>query len=49
MAYENGASEALFEALHIEMMKRGLPAERAEILRVMAELGEMRSQASIEA
>jgi len=49
VAYENEASEALFEALHIEMMKRGLPAERAEILKVMAELGEMRSQASIEA
>ena len=48
VAYENEASEALFEALHIEMMKRGLPAERAEILKVMAELGEMRSQASIE-
>lgn len=39
IATEEGASEELFEAVVIEMMKRGLDAERKRVQAVMAELG----------
>jgi hypothetical protein len=39
----------MFEALHVEMIEGGLPAKRAEILKVMADLGERRSRTSVEA
>jgi hypothetical protein len=38
IATEEGASEALFEAVIIEMMKRGCKAERRQIQAIMAEL-----------
>jgi len=38
LADEEGASEQLFEVLHIEMMKRGLPVEREEVRKLMSEL-----------
>jgi phytanoyl-CoA dioxygenase PhyH len=38
LAYEEGASEQLFEALHIEMMKRGLRVERQEVRKLISEL-----------
>ena len=38
LAYEEGASDQLFEVLHIEMMKRGLPVEREEVRKLMSEL-----------
>jgi len=38
---EEGASEELFEAVVIEMMKRGLDAEREGVQAVMAKLGEV--------
>ena len=38
ISYEEGASEELFEKVHIEMMKRGLPVERKQVRILLAEL-----------
>ena len=48
LAHEEGSSEELFEVLHIEMMKRALPAERHHVKRLMTELSEKRTQAHVE-